>query len=717
MKQQKIILLKMIVLKYIDEIPSIPGFVFENNIMIAYVDNYIKNDAIIYDQTLDDFFDMISLFEITVNGDRVETHRLFRDIFTEIPINETPKTITIEEDITFTERYMLFIINEYGGKFKNHYKKHNFISMLKGFGDLTNYIISCCPYQYILDEWDSVPAYPTDRYSFDFYFYYTKLYLPENKTNLFEFYLRKCTALLNLNDIVTNTVICANLFCCIYSERIMKHKDNIYFFENHGWVLYKDLGNTLTYDFKEEIVSFRNYLLQKSIQTDFLTKFIAMINSSIDYLTKVCDVRSLCMLIRNRLVDAASTITMDQKHYLLCKDGVYNYKRQKFVDGNPSQFCTFRANVYWDYRNIEKNTIKYESFYDSDEEEDLNVQKKSPKEKYEEAQNDVVYFFESVFPDEAIREYILTYLCNIFRFGNRDKIFLIFRGSGDNAKTVLTNILQDILHDYVNTPPTSQLTRPRTTSSAATSDWVDNHNKRFLMYLEMEKSTSLNEGVLKFLTGGEANMNARALYKDIQKITINANVIISCNNTWTISTVDTAIKNRLVIVPFETKFVEPKQVYKKNEKPKIPNFIEKVQSPYFKCAFLHYVAQYVSKFECRNLAILPERMQKIKNIFIESADEINNFIIKNCVEQSGQQICINLLWERYRNYFNQVYPNKRLNFDLNQFMKLLEERGFSINNDMLYDYMFTEDVRAMENNIEYNDILKDMGIMTLNQKV
>ena len=131
---------------------------------------------------------------------------------------------------------------------------------------------------------------------------------------------------------------------------------------------------------------------------------------------------------------------------------------------------------------------------------------------------------DSMFPDDCsicaekcvkcgLKDYILLLLSTFLDGSTKDEQFHIWMGSGANGKSLLIELFQDALGDYVALDNTFLL--QRTKSGNATPELFDTKNKRFIVVQETDTKAQIQTGLLKQLTGGD-KITARGLYKDIE---------------------------------------------------------------------------------------------------------------------------------------------------------------------------------------------------------
>ena len=83
--------------------------------------------------------------------------------------------------------------------------------------------------------------------------------------------------------------------------------------------------------------------------------------------------------------------------------------------------------------------------------------------------------------------------------------------------------------------------------------------KRVIIYSEPAKHSCLNGSVIKELTGSNC-INARALYSKRTDTVLHGTHIILANDIPHLDHVDAAIKNRLLIIKFQSKFYTEDQM-------------------------------------------------------------------------------------------------------------------------------------------------------------
>jgi len=168
--------------------------------------------------------------------------------------------------------------------------------------------------------------------------------------------------------------------------------------------------------------------------------------------------------------------------------------------------------------------------------------------------NDFKKYLRQLFVDKGIRKYMKLMLASLMTSGNKDKIFPIFTGEGNNSKSIFVSIIEKALGKYSGKIPTSLLTGKRTQSSAATPELQNLIKCRVVFAQEPSKDELLNIGLIKELTGNDS-LYTRRLFQSGEVSKVNSLLILVCNKIPKIPDNQEAIWERIRVIPFKSKWV------------------------------------------------------------------------------------------------------------------------------------------------------------------
>jgi putative DNA primase/helicase len=170
-------------------------------------------------------------------------------------------------------------------------------------------------------------------------------------------------------------------------------------------------------------------------------------------------------------------------------------------------------------------------------------------------------FFARIQPDGAMRKFLLRWFA-LSMTGRVEQKLAFFYGMGANGKSVLVDLMANIMGDYAATAKIESLTGTnRRGGGDATPDLVPLIGARFVRAAEPDEGMRWQEGLIKELTGGEPIM-VRALHSDFITVKPYFTLTISGNHKPDIRGTDNGIWRRLLLVPFDVEIPESEQIAK-----------------------------------------------------------------------------------------------------------------------------------------------------------
>jgi len=318
---------------------------------------------------------------------------------------------------------------------------------------------------------------------------------------------------------------------------------------------------------------------------------------------------------------------LDENPYLVgFENGIYDLKNMEFRDGRPD-----------DYLSISTGNDFIE--YDEDNEylEDINK------------------FISTVFPNDDIREYVLTMLSSYLQGVNAEEKFRIWTGVGSNGKSKLEELFLLAFGDYCIKFPITLLTGKRAASNACTPEIVQSKGKRFGYFEEPGENEKINVGLMKEFTGGD-KIKARGLHKNPIEFKPQFKLCLLCNALPSVPPDDEGTWRRLEVVEFTSKFVDkPKE---KNEYPRDQYLSEKLKL--WKETFISWLIEvYYRKYKSTGL-IIPNDVLKFTNDYQKNCDVYVEFIEDNIEKgKEDDEISYIDLHEEYKIWYSDNYNSNK----------------------------------------------------------
>lgn len=174
-------------------------------------------------------------------------------------------------------------------------------------------------------------------------------------------------------------------------------------------------------------------------------------------------------------------------------NGVYDLDNNVFRKGCPEDFLS------------KTMKIPYKEF-DDDDEEVIEVKG----------------FLERIFPDKSLCRYFMDIASDLFVGGNHQKKVYFFLGAGDNGKSVLQKLLEEMFGDLAIKFDTNLITGQKPSSGSAHAELARaGGGVRLATLDEPNKDEQINSGVMKKLSGNDSYW-ARDLFekgKETREIT------------------------------------------------------------------------------------------------------------------------------------------------------------------------------------------------------
>jgi len=221
---------------------------------------------------------------------------------------------------------------------------------------------------------------------------------------------------------------------------------------------------------------------------------------------------------------------LDSNPYLMCfKNGVWDFKEKVFRAGRAEDYISKSTNI--DYRPL-------------DRQRDAKVIA------------EIEDFMAKLFPIEQVRKYMWEHLASILIGVNLNQTFNMYIGGGENGKSVLTDLMSQILGDYKSDAPLALITQARIKQGQASPDIVALKGVRYAVMQEPSKGDKINEGALKELTSGTEPIRGRNLFSSPITFVPQMKLVVCTNEFMEVKTRDHATWRRFRVVDFVSLFTD-----------------------------------------------------------------------------------------------------------------------------------------------------------------
>ena len=316
-----------------------------------------------------------------------------------------------------------------------------------------------------------------------------------------------------------------------------------YVFNNHRWE--KDEGQRLRMAISKDL--FELYSEKQSQYLSSQQNFGGGEEDNEKYQRKIKKIAEICIKLKktndkNNIMREAMEIffdkefskNMDSNPYLLCfTNGVFDFKTKEFRHGYPQDYITKTTGIPYIPFNPETNL---------------------------KTANEIMTFMEQLFPLPDLCRYMWDHLSSVLIGEKKEHVFNIYRGSGSNGKSILTDLMSQCLGDYKGIVPITLVTDKRSTIGAPTPELMELKGVRYAVMQEPSKDSAINEGVMKELTGGDP-LIGRHLFSPSERFIPQFSLVVCTNSLFEMKSNDDGTWRRMKLVDFLAKFISEGEIH------------------------------------------------------------------------------------------------------------------------------------------------------------
>ena len=355
---------------------------------------------------------------------------------------------------------------------------------------------------------------------------------------------------------------------------------------------------------------------------------------------------------------------LDENPMLIAfKNGVFDLETLKFRKGLQSDFLSKTLDIVYD----EKLT------HNSEEVKDLHD------------------FLSKIFPDDSVRKYFISQVCEVFKGGNRDKIAMFWTGNGNNGKSVTQRLFEtmmgkklaiklstNVLTERIQPgQPNPQLTRLRS-------------GVRWGVFDEWGKTEQILSGSLNVLTGGDS-LPCRDLFQkgsESKDFTPMFKMLCICNELPCLKDAVDATWNRIRIIPFESKFVSKEHCpVSKDEQKKQKIFLcdteitqvsnmEKLSRALGWYLIQNFITKEKSRKDGQYEEVIPDKVNEAK-IKYQNKCDVLAFYMEDLYKKTGDtshRLGFEDMYISFKNWYLLSFSTKHINLNKNEFVEMIKHK-------------------------------------------
>ena len=252
----------------------------------------------------------------------------------------------------------------------------------------------------------------------------------------------------------------------------------------------------------------------------------------------------------------------------------------------------------------------------------------------------LIEYFNTIYPDEEVRNYMLDSFTNMINGERTEQSFNIHTGSGSNSKSTLFNIIDKSLGGYYLNINAETLTKPKKEGNS-TGELYKAKGKRCLCANEPEndKDNKLQVALLKKIAGGyKETLKERGLYQEAIEFPIQFQLNILCNSKPTLSSVDGGISRRIRICGYKVKFVENPDENNTYQAKLNPEMMNIMTSDSIRNAFIRIIIErWINTTSKLKILQVPKQIQEDSNEYIQDCNEVLGFIMDGYIITNNEE--------------------------------------------------------------------------------
>jgi putative DNA primase/helicase len=284
-------------------------------------------------------------------------------------------------------------------------------------------------------------------------------------------------------------------------------------------------------------------------------------------------------------------------------------------------------------------------------------------------------FMESLFPDKELCNYMWEHLASAISGQIHSQTFNYYIGEGRNGKSIISDLMKKSLGDYMCYASINIVLEDLPKQGSANPDLLALKGIRYAVMPEPSKGKVLKEGVMKTITSGVEEIQARGLFKDPVSFTPQVTLVVCANVFLKIDTQDEGTWRRIRATPFVSKFTEnpsPSNPYEFKVDFDMPNKIEGFKE-YFISLLVHKYFQTEGAIgECK---IVDDKSKEYRSDedYISQFIDINIDVVDDFETRTDVILTITDLGQRFRVYKDAGY-NGPTKFSINDIRDAINKK-------------------------------------------
>jgi P4 family phage/plasmid primase-like protien len=259
------------------------------------------------------------------------------------------------------------------------------------------------------------------------------------------------------------------------------------------------------------------------------------------------------------------------------------------------------------------------------------------------------FFYEAMSSIMCDKEDRLEYFQKVMGYcltGSKEaQSYFIWYGKGSNGKSLILNLLQAVLGKACS-PISKSVIVDCGKKGGNGSEMISLKDLRLGTFSETNSNESLNEGMLKTISGGD-KIRARALYKEEISFELIVKLIVCTNQKPEFNGADHGTTRRIKLLPFEAKFVSKDPRKAKNEYRIIENLERTLIDQYLDEFFTFCLEGAVMWFNDKKFDKIPACIKEQQDEYIAEQNSFGSWFSDFIKPNDGYKLDRAESWKSY----------------------------------------------------------------------
>ena len=268
-------------------------------------------------------------------------------------------------------------------------------------------------------------------------------------------------------------------------------------------------------------------------------------------------------------------------------------------------------------------------------------------------------FFSDIFNGD---QDVISYMQRLLGYGitghTSAQVWAIWTGSGSNGKSLLQDILKQLLGPFAVMMPSELLFDTGKTTAGASTPHLQTLIKKRIGFKDeskADKANILNEELIKTVTGS-STITTRPLYRDFIEFKPTHLPILLCNKKPRLNILDAAMMRRIVVVPFPNKYTsrdakqDPYDASNPTHRLRDDHLLERLCSKDGQEQLLTWLVHGAKEWYEKGLGPMPEQISKAFDAYREENDTLATFIAESCTVDPKANVNASAFLQAYNLY-------------------------------------------------------------------